>query len=290
MLMAALHCELVGVTTVSGNVALDLTTRNALVTCQIFGLEVPVHAGAARPLLSEPKHAQFIHGNTGLDGPALPELGREVASRDAVGFIIDSARRYGDLYLVATGPLTNLALALRYAPDIAKRLKGISLMGGSASFGNVTPAAEFNIFFDPEAADIVFSCGVPLMMCGLNVTHQVMVTPEHTLRWRAFGGRAAVFVADLLEFYGNAYAKKFSGRQRGPLHDPCAVLALSHPELFTFAPRRVAIELRGEHTRGMTLVDERGVKGQRRPNVQVAYGADAEAVLGLLEEALRSWA
>lgn len=289
ILLAARHCELVGVTAVSGNVSLARTTTNALLTAQILGLDVPVHAGASRPLVAPAKHAEFIHGNTGLNGPELPALELQAAGSDAVGFIIDRARALGDLYLVATGPLTNLALALRAAPDIAPRLRGISLMGGSATFGNSTPAAEFNIFYDPEAADIVFRSGVPIMMCGLNLTHQVMVTAEHTARWRAFGGRAAVFVADMLDFYGQAYAKKFSGRQEGPLHDPCAVLALSHPELFTFAPRHVVVELRGEHTRGMTLVDERGVKGQRRPNAQVGYGAEAEAVIGLLEEALRRW-
>lgn len=286
ILMAARYCELVGITTVSGNVPLDLTTRNALVTAQILGLKTPVHTGAARPLVAEPRHAEFIHGSTGLDGPLLPELRRREASREAVRFIIDSVRN-DDLYLVATGPLTNVALALRTAPDIAGKLRGISLMGGSASFGNVTPAAEFNILFDPEAADVVFRSGVPLMMCGLNLTHQVMVTPEHIAKMRRVGSEAATFVADMLEFYGRAYANKFSGRQEGPLHDPCAVLVLSHPELFSLEPRHVVVELSGQHTRGMTLVDERGVKGAAAPNAQVAYGAHAVGVLDLLLSTLR---
>jgi inosine-uridine nucleoside N-ribohydrolase len=289
ILMAARHSELLGITTVSGNVPLALTTHNALVTAQILGLSVPVHAGAGRPLVNEPRHAEFIHGKSGLGGPTLPELEREAASFEAVRFIVDTARSQEDIYLVATGPLTNVALALRSAPDIAARLKGISLMGGSATFGNVTPAAEFNVIFDPEAADIVFRSGLPLMMCGLNLTHQVMVGPEHIAEIRALAHAPAIFVADMLEFYSQAYAKRHAGRQEAPLHDPCAVLALSHPELFSFTPRHVVIELFGRHTRGMTLVDERGVTDAEPPNAQVGYAADAEGILGLLLEALRAY-
>ncbi len=286
LLLAAHTCELLGLTTVSGNAPLKLTTRNALVSAQIYGLNVPVYAGADRPLVAEAQHAEFIHGETGLGGPTLPELERSAAGGDAVRFIIDTVRSQEDVWLVAVGPLTNLALALRAAPDLASKLGGVSIMGGSATFGNVTPVAEFNIWADPEAADIVFKSGVPLTMCGLNVTHQWMIDEEAIGRVRSVGGDAAGFVADMLEFYGQAYATKFSGRVEGPLHDPCAVLALSHPELFEFGLRRVMVECAGTHTRGMTVVDERGVKESGGGNVNVAYKIDAEGASRLFFEAL----
>ena len=288
LLLAAKHCDLLGVTTVSGNAPLTDTTRNALLTLQIAGLSVPVHAGAARPLIEEAQHAPDIHGESGLGGPVLPELTREPASRNAVRFIVDTLRQTDNVWLVAVGPLTNIALALRVAPDVAPKLAGISIMGGSSSFGNRTPTAEFNIWADPEAAQIVFGSGVPLIMCGLNVTHQFMISEADVTRIRALDNPAASFAADLLGFYGQAYADAFFGRAEGPLHDPCAVLALTHPELFTLESRHVAIELHGEHTRGMTVVDERGRRARDAapPNVQVAYTIDRDAALTVLIKTL----
>ncbi len=291
LLLAAQHCDLLGVTTVSGNAPLADTTRNALLTLQIAELGAPVHAGAARPLVAEAQHAPDIHGESGLGGPVLPELTREPASREAVRFIVETARQTDGVWLVAVGPLTNVALALREAPDIAARLAGISVMGGSTGPGNRTPTAEFNIWADPEAAQIVFGSGVPLKMCGLNVTHQFMILEADVARIRALGNPAASFAADLLGFYGQAYADAFSGRAEGPLHDPCAVLVLTHPELFEFKLRHVAVELRGEHTRGMTVVDERGRRARDAapPNVQVAYTIDRDAALEVLIETLASY-
>ncbi len=286
LLLAAHTCDLLGVTTVSGNAPLHLTTHNALISAQIYGLDVPVYAGADRPLVAEAQHAAFIHGETGLGGPELPDLTRQAAGEDAVRFIIDTVRAQDDVWLVAVGPLTNVALALRTAPDLASKLGGVSIMGGSAGFGNVTPVAEFNIWADPEAADIVFRSGAPLIMCGLNVTHQWLIDEETVGRIREVGGDAATFVADMLTYYGQAYGKKFSGRAEGPLHDPCAVLALSHPELLEFGVRHVAVECAGAHTRGMTVVDERGVKESAGGNVKVAYKIDAEGASKLLFEAL----
>jgi inosine-uridine nucleoside N-ribohydrolase len=288
IMTAAHYAELVGITTVSGNVALELTTHNALITTQLLELDVPIHAGASRPLVAAPRHAEAIHGETGLGGPTLPTLTREAASREAVRFIIDSARRLDELWLVATGPLTNVALALREAPDIAERLAGVSIMGGGVGFGNTTPAAEFNILFDPEAADIVFSSGVKLYMCGLNLTHQFMIRPPELGRIREVGNRASAFVADMLAFYGERYAEKFFGRVEGPLHDPCAVLALTHPDLMTFESRHVVVELRGEHTRGMTLSDERGVSHAEPANAEVGYHIDAARAFEAVLEAIRA--
>lgn len=289
LLVAAQHAEVLGITTVSGNVPLRLTTHNALVTAQILDLDVPVHAGAQRPLVAEPKHAEFIHGETGLGGPDLPPLTREATSNDAVRFIIDTVRAHDDVWLVPTGPLTNVALALRSAPDLAARLAGISLMGGSASFGNVTPVAEFNIWADPEAAEAVFACGAPITMCGLNVTHQFMITEGDIAEIRAIGSAAATFVADMLAFYSDAYANTFSGRAEGPLHDPCAVLAVTHPELFHFEPRHVTVETRGQYTRGMAVVDARGVKEMKESNASIAYTIERDRALEVLLGAIRAY-
>jgi inosine-uridine nucleoside N-ribohydrolase len=180
---------------------------------------------------------------------------------------------------------------LREAPDLAGRLAGIAIMGGSATFGNRTPTAEFNIWADPEAAQVVFSSGARLVMCGLNLTHAFMLSEADIAAIRALGNPVGAFAADLLAFYSRAYADAFFGRLEGPLHDPCAVLAVTHPHLLRCAPRHVAVELRGEHTRGMTVVDERGklARDTREPNAEVAYEIDREGALAVLLEALGSY-
>jgi inosine-uridine nucleoside N-ribohydrolase len=289
ILLAGRHADLVGITTVSGNVPLADTTRNALVVTQVLGLDVPVHAGASRPLVAEPAPAHDVHGKTGLDGPALPPLGRKAAGTDASGFIIEAATRHDALWLVATGPLTNVALALRRDPEAMARLKGISLMGGSAGFGNRTAVAEFNILQDPEAADIVFRSGLPIRMAGLNLTHQIKATDADRAAIRSVGGAAAAFFADLLDFSAQTYASVYFGRRERPLHDPCAVLAVTHPELFRHAPRHVAVELRGEHTRGMTVVDERDLARPAAATAEVGYNVDADAMRRLLVETVAAY-
>ncbi len=289
ILLAGRTTELIGITVVSGNAPLDKTLRNALVTAQIAGLDVPVHAGAARPLLAEPRHAAFIHGDSGLDGPELPALRREAASADAARFLIDTARARDDVWLVATGPLTNVALALREAPDLAERLRGISLMGGAWGPGNVSAAAEFNILADPEAAAIVFASGARLVMAGLDVTHQFMIDGDRRARLDALGTAAARFAAALLRFYGEAYARAFGGEPQGPLHDPCAVLALTQPELFASEERHVVVETRGQHTRGMTVVDRRGGGSGAAPNTRVLTRIDADAAFAALSAALSGY-
>ncbi len=290
ILMAAIYCDIVGITTVSGNVPLELTSLNALITTQILDLEIPVHAGADKPLVAAAKHAEHIHGESGLAGPQLPKLECQLAGHDAVRFIINAARTYDDLWLVATGPLTNVALALRNAPDIAQRLLGVSIMGGSSSFGNSTAVAEFNICADPEAADVVFSSGANLMMCGLNLTHQWTVDADLIEKIRDKNTPAAIFVAELLDFYCHAYAKRFFGKIAGPLHDPSAVLAVTHPALFDMQPRHVAIELAGQHTRGMTVVDERQIISQENANTQVAYHIESQKATELLLAAIDDFA
>ena len=288
ILLAARHCELLAITTVSGNAPLHLTTANALLMCQLAGLDLPVHSGADRPLLVPAAHAPRAHGHTGLDGPPRPEVHRTAAGNDAVSCIIETVRAHDDVWLVPVGPLTNVALAIRQAPDIVERVARISLMGGAVGPGNVTPAAEFNIWADPHAAQIVFSSGVPLMrMAGLNLTHQLCVGPEVIAALRASGATVPTFVAGLFDFYLAGYRER-AGLEAAPLHDPCAVLAVTHPELFEFGARHVDVETSGEHTRGMTIADERPGT-EATPNCEVAYRIDAEAALELVVDAVRSY-
>lgn len=289
ILLAGKHCDVLGITTVGGNVPLELTSRNALLCAQIFELDIPVHEGIAEPLNMPAVHAPDIHGDSGLGGPVLPELKRELASRDAVRFIIDMARTHDDLWLVVTGPMANVAVAISQAPDIAKKLKGISLMGGSNSFGNRTPVAEFNIFYDPEAADIVFKSGANILMSGLNLTHQFGVHKEDLLAMQKITNAASTFVTDMIEFFGAKYQDMYFDRFFPPLHDPCAVLAVTHPELFEFEARNVVVELQGKYTRGMTIVDERAVKNDLPLNAQVGLKIDRRKALDLLMETMRSY-
>ena len=278
ILLAGRHTELLGITAVAGNAPLAMTAPNALLLAELLDLDVPVHAGAARPLLAPPRHAQEVHGETGLDGPERPPVTRELDSHDAVKFIIDTVRDNDDVWLVPVGPLTNIALAFRQAPDIVDRLAGISIMGGSATVGNVTSTAEFNVWADPDAAKIVFEAGADLLrMAGLNLTHQFTVDAETIAAMRAPDNAAGNFGADLFEFYLNSSQAR-TGRDSVPLHDPCAVLAVTHPHLFDMERRHVAVETTGTHTRGMTVVDERGF-GEEPHNCEVEYAIDRDAAM-----------
>jgi inosine-uridine nucleoside N-ribohydrolase len=284
---AAHHAELVGITTVAGNAPLERTTHNALVMRDLLGLDVPVHAGSPRPLVAEPSVATFVHGDSGLDGADLPAPTTPLDGIDAVGFIVDTCRTFDDVWLVPVGPLTNIALALRAAPDIADRIAGISLMGGG-TFGNRTPTGEFNVWADPEAAAIVFGYGGPLVMAGLDVTHQFQATPERIATIESLGGTLAAVLADLLGFFSANYLSRHDpGSMLGAaVHDPLAVFAVTHPDLFGRAARHVVIETRGEHTRGMTVIDQRTVTSRAAPNCDVLTTVDGDAVFDLLVAAI----
>ena len=288
ILLAARECDVLAITTVSGNAPLSLTTANALLMCQLAGLDIPVHSGADRPLLVPAAHAPRAHGATGLDGPPRPDVHLAAASADAIGCIIETVRTHDDVWLVPVGPLTNIALALRQAPDIVERLAGISLMGGAVGAGNVTPTAEFNIWADPHAAQIVFACGARVLrMAGLNLTRQLCVGPDVIAALRAEGGTVPTFMAALLDFYLAAYRER-AGLDAAPMHDPCAVLAVTRPDLFAFGARHVDVETEGKLTRGMTVVDERP-SSDATPNCEVADAIDAPAALELIVEAVRSY-
>ena len=286
MVVAARHTNLLGITTVGGNAPLESTTQNAIVVRDLLGIDVPVHAGASRPLIAEPRHAGYVHGKSGLDGAALPPPSGPPASHDAIGFIIDTVRNNNDgVWLVPTGPLTNIALALRSAPDLAANIAGISVMGGGL-FGNRTPSAEFNIWADPEAAAIVFAYGGPLVMAGLDVTHQFQTTTARIDQLHALPGQLAAVLADLMQFFSDNYVKRHDDMHGAPVHDPCAVMALTHPELFARAKCHVTVETVGEHTRGMTVIDQRTLIERPDPNCDRLVGVDADAAWAVVVEAI----
>jgi inosine-uridine nucleoside N-ribohydrolase len=285
MVVAARHTNMLGITTVAGNAPLESTTHNAIVVRDLLGIDVPVHAGAARPLLAPPRHAGYVHGESGLDGADLPPPSGPPASRDAVEFIIDTVRSHDGVWLVPTGPLTNIALALRSAPDIAARVAGISFMGGGL-FGNRTATAEFNIWADPEAAAIVIGYGGPLVMAGLDATYQLQATPERIDKVRAVPGRLAATLADLLTFFSGTYVGRHENMLGAAVHDPLAVMALTHPNLFTKSFSHVEVETTGEHTRGMTVVDQRTLIDRPPPNCDRLITIDADAAWTVVTEAI----
>ena len=285
MVVAARHTDLLGITTVAGNAPLESTTQNAIILRDLLGIDVEVHAGATRPLVAPARHAGYVHGESGLDGANLPAPSGPPASRDAVGFIIDTVRNHDGVWLVPTGPFTNVALALRSAPDIAARLAGISFMGGGL-FGNRTPTAEFNIWADPEAAAIVLSYGGPLVMAGLDVTHQFQATAERIKAIRALPGPLALALADLLQFFSGTYMSRHDDMHGAPVHDPCAVLALTHPDLFIRSFSNVVVETGGEFTRGMTVIDQRSLVERPEPNCDRLTVVDADAAWAVVTEAI----
>ena len=287
-LLAAAHlADLVGITTVTGNVGLDRTTHNALAVTQVASLDVRVHRGAERPLVNDPVGARHVHGATGLGAVRIPRVERSATSDDAVQFILEASEDHDHLHLVAIGPLTNIALALQEDPSLPERLGGLTLMGGAAAGGNVTAAAEFNVWADPEAADIVFRLGGPLTMVGLDVTHQVLFGAGEHDRLRDADSEPAALAADLLG-YAIDRAAELRGWSGAPIHDACAVIAALEPELFTGEVHRVDVELTGTHTRGMTVVDDRGPAGEGPATATVLRTADADAVVDRVVDAVVS--
>ncbi|GAA4142011.1 nucleoside hydrolase [Leifsonia shinshuensis] len=252
--------ELLAVTTVAGNQTLDKVTRNALSVARVAGIAgVPFAAGADRPLVRPIEVAPSIHGESGLDGPVLPEPLIELDGRHAVDLIVETvmAHEPGTVTLVPTGALTNIALAVRHEPRIVERVKQVVLMGGGVHVGNWSPVAEFNIVIDPEAADIVFSAGWKVVMVGLDLTHQALATPEVRERIAGVGTAPARFVGELLDFFGHTYSEA-QGFDSPPVHDPCAVAYVIDPTVVRAERMPIAIETQGRLTTGMTVADRRG--------------------------------
>ncbi|PZG13955.1 nucleoside hydrolase [Nonomuraea aridisoli] len=282
--------DLRAITTVGGNGRLSHTTYNARVVTELAGIAgVPISAGAESPLVRLLTPAEAIHGDNALGGPELPAPAREADPRTAIELIRDTLDASAEpVTIVATGPLTNIAMFVRLHPDRLSRIERVVWMGGSTGRGNITPYAEFNSWTDPEAAAIVLGSGLPFTMIGLNVTHQVLTTREVVAGIGAIGNRTAAFGVELLSFF-NATYETDQGMPEGPLHDPVAVALVARPGLVTTVRARLDIELHGTETAGATSVDLLGKLG-REPNADVATGIDVEAFWKLLEEAIRTLA
>jgi inosine-uridine nucleoside N-ribohydrolase len=280
--LASPEVNLLGVTTVAGNQTLEKTTANAIRVLDHLGRDaVPVAAGAARPLVRERHVAAHVHGETGLDGPDLPPPAREPESVHAIDWIARAiAASAGPVTLVPTGPLTNVALFLARYPDLAAKLERIVLIGGAFGEGNITPAAEFNIWADPEAAHRVFSSGLDVTMVGLDVTHRALMTPAHVDRL-ADTGRAGRLVADLYGFYSQFHRRSY-GWDGSPVHDAVAVAHVVDGSLLRTAHRGVVVDCGPELSRGRTHADLRHAHWE--PNCHVAVEIDAERFLSLLVE------
>lgn len=277
-----------GITTVAGNVPLDLTTRNARIVCELAGKTgTRIFAGCDRPLKRPLVTAEHVHGKTGLDGPTLPDPTMPVEDTHAVDFIIDTLRGEpaGTVTLCPLGPLTNIATALHRAPEIADRIQEIVLMGGAYfEVGNITPTAEFNIYVDPEAAEAVFASGVPITVMPLDVTHKALVTTPRNDAFRALGTPVGLAVAQMTDYFERFDKEKY-GSDGAPLHDPCVTAYLIRPELFTGRHINVEIETRSALTLGMTVADWWGVT-DRAPNATFMGALDAEGFFALLTERL----
>ncbi|MDB5561607.1 MAG: nucleoside hydrolase [Hyphomicrobiales bacterium] len=280
--------DVLGIVAVAGNVSLEQNARNALKVIELAGRsDIPVYAGSVRPIRRHLVTAEHVHGETGLDGPDLPMPTTKLQAKHGVDYIVETllAHDAGTITLCTLGPLTNIALALIKAPEIAPRIKEIVMMGGGYfEGGNITPVAEFNIYVDPDAADVVLRSGVPITMAPLDLTHTILSTPERLERIKAIGNKAGAAVHAMLSFSERFDLSKY-GSRGAPLHDPCVIAYVLKPELFEGRHINVTIECASELTMGMTVADYWGVTG-RSKNVTYLRSGDADGFYQLLTERL----
>ena len=280
---ASSKLEILACTSVSGNQSIEKTSYNARRVMTLLGIKAPFAMGRENPLHGEPIHAGNIHGETGLDGPALPQPAIEAEPLTAVELMAKTIMASGEpVTIVATGPLTNVGALLILYPELKPKIARISIMGGGLAHGNWTPAAEFNILVDPEAADVVFKSGIPLTMAGLDVTLKALVFPEDFERIRALGNPIAVVVAEWLDFFYNFH--RGIGYVGAPVHDAVAVAALVRPEILTSKDLYVQVETSGDFCRGATIADHYGYH-QQPPNTHALIDIDREGFIDLLAEA-----
>lgn len=286
--LASPELDVLGITAVAGNVPLRLTEKNARKICELAGKpETKVFSGAIRPLVRPLVTAEEVHGKTGLDGPELPEPKMALQEQHAVDFIVETLMKEeaGTVTLCPLGPLTNIALALIREPRIARRIRQIVLMGGGFfEGGNVTPAAEFNIYVDPHAADVVLKAGIPTVIMPLDVTHKALTTSRRVAAFRNLGTRVGKATAEMLEFFERFDESKY-GTDGGPLHDPCVIAYLLKPDLFKGRECNVVVETASELTMGMTVIDWWGVT-KRPKNATVMRDIDHDGFFSLLVERL----
>ena len=288
IMMAAKHpkFDLLGVTIVAGNQTLAKTAFNALNVCQALGLDIPVYAGMGVPMVRKQIVAADIHGETGLDGPVFAPLSKKIEAEHAVQFIIDALMSSsGDITLVPTGPLTNIAMAMRLEPKIVPKIQEIVLMGGAYQLGNTTPAAEFNILADAEAGYVVFSSGVPVVMMGLDITNQVQCVPQTVARMEKINNKASKLFADMMNFVIKTQHAAF-GFDGSPLHDPTCIAWLIDPSCIELKDMHTEVEIRSEKCYGRTLCDYFGTTGNA-PNSKVAVSINHEKFWNIVEECIR---
>lgn len=292
MLLLALaspeELEILGVTAVAGNVPLALTQRNARLICELTGRDdVKVYAGCPRPMVRELITAEYVHGSSGIDGMEIRDPRLPLRRQHAVDFIVEALMSSADdsITLVPTGPLTNVAMAMVKEPSILPKIREIVLMGGALrEGGNTTPSAEFNMLVDPHAAHVVLQCGRPIVAMGLDVTHQVLATPERVERIRALDHEVARAACCMLSYFNRFDTSKY-GVQGAPLHDPCTIAYLLEPEMFKARACNVAVEIHSELTMGHTAVDFWNVSG-RAKNARWVHAVDSDAFYDLLTERL----
>lgn len=280
--------ELLGITVVAGNQTLDRTAVNALNVCQHLNIDVPVYAGCARPMIREKITAADIHGATGLDGPTFAPLTRAPEKKHAVQYLIDTLLSSdGDITVVTTGPMTNLAMAMRLEPGIIDKIRQIIFMGGAYTNGNVTPAAEFNMIADADAAHVVFTCGRPLYMCGLDITRKVLCYPEIVARMKKTGNRASALFVDLMGHFCRTQKEVF-GWAGGPLHDPTTIAWLIDPSVIRFRHVHGEVDIRSVSSYGRTNCDMFDYMRLEK-NIHVAEDIDVERFWDIVESGLRSY-
>ncbi len=290
MLMLAFGCgrfDIRAVTTSAGNQTQDKTLANALKILTLINANVPVYRGSEKPLFRNLIIADHVHGETGLDGPSLPQSvlkEQPVSAVEGIAQILTATDE--KITIVPTGPLTNIATFLLAYPHLKDKIERISLMGGGIFRGNMTPLAEFNIFADPEAAQIVFQSGIPITMCGLDVTHKALVFQKDIDLFRSIGNKSGLATADLMDFFSIFYREHRTELDGGAaLHDPCAIAWLINPDIFKSKPCFVDVEINGKLTTGTTVVDFYDVL-QQQPNVEVVYDIDREQYMQMLYEAI----
>ena len=290
LMMSAKHpsLELLGVTIVAGNQTLEKTLVNGLNVCQKLGLSVPVYAGMKRPIMRQQIVAADIHGESGLDGPVFDPLTKKPEPEHAVSYLIRTLMASeGDITLVAVGPLSNVAVAMRMEPGIVSKIREIVLMGGAYGTGNVTPSAEFNIYADPEAARVVFTSGVPIVMMGLDLTNQTVCTADVIERMRNTGNRAGALFADIMSFTLKTQAEVY-GLACGPVHDATCIGYLIDPGCITTKDMYVEIDVNEGPCYGRTVCDELGITG-KTPNAKVGTRIDTPRFWDRVEECIRRY-
>lgn len=289
--LASPELNVKAVTSSAGNQTPDKTLRNVLRMLTLLKRpDIPVAGGALKPLMRELIIADNVHGESGLDGPTLPEPGFAAQACTAVELMAKTLYESAEpVTIVATGPQTNVALLLNSHPELHAKIASIVIMGGAMALGNWQPAVEFNIYVDPEAAEIVFQSGIPVVMAGLDVTHRAQIHIEDIEHFRRIGNPISTIVAELLDFFLEYHKDEKWGFVGAPLHDPCTIAWLLKPEMFTTVERWVGVETQGKYTQGMTVVDFYNLTG-RKPNATVMLDVDRQAFVDLLAERLAFYA